>query len=146
MSTSHPPTLSLKIQVQAEAERRGLIGQIESRTHELKSMQEAFMTQLQSAQREIGFLKQALLTPAASSAVGRQEQLAEEISSLRAEIEYKASAASSRLNETMKVAEDTTHRIVEMARGDSVRLSSEYFHSFTLHCQYYFLRSLPSVF
>ena len=106
----------------AETDRRGLLQQIESRTHELKSMQDTFMMQLQSAQREIGILKQALLPPVPT---GRVEQLAAQVSEIRAEIESKASTAAARINDTMTAAEETTRRIVETARADSGRLASK---------------------
>ena len=113
------------LQVNAEAERRNLVGQIDSRTIELKSMQEAFLKQLQTTQREIGLLKQAVLSPTSQGA-GRRERLTAEVSAIRAEIESKAVSAAARVNETMTAAENTTRRIVEAARGDSERLSSAY--------------------
>ena len=100
------------------------MGQIEARTLELKTMQEAFLSQLQSAQREIGLLKQAVLSPPPET-VNRREQLIAEVSAIRAEIEAKAATAYARANETMVAAEDATHRIVEVARLDSGRLASE---------------------
>lgn len=87
-------------------------------------MQETFLAQLQAAQREIGILKQAVLSPVALTA-SRQEQLARDMEALQAEMESKAQAAVTRSHDIVSASEETTRRIVDAARGDSGRLASE---------------------
>jgi len=100
------------------------MGQIESRTQELKAMQEAFFHKLQSTQREIGMLKQVVLSPAAAAA-SRRDILVTEVASLRAEIDTKAGAAAARVAETMAAAEDASRRIISLAQADAGRLMGE---------------------
>ena len=87
-------------------------------------MQETFLAQLQAAQREIGMLKQAVLSPVALTA-SRQDQLVREVDALQAEMEAKAQAAVARSHDIVSASEETTRRIVDAARGDSGRLASE---------------------
>ena len=135
LQVSHPRCCSAKrfepeispgsfLQVNAEEERRSFVGQLETRTRELRSMQETFLAQLQAAQREIGMLKQAVLSPVALTA-SRQDQLVREVDALQAEMESKAQAAVARSHDIVSASEETTRRIVDAARGDSGRLASE---------------------
>jgi hypothetical protein len=110
------------LQAQAEAERRELIGQIESRAVELRGVQAAFFKQLQSTQREIGALKDALRS---GSSTADKSQLEAEVAALRALLEAKAAAVTARITDIMTTAETTTHRVVEAARGDTARFSGE---------------------